>query len=100
MSLRWKTAAGSPTIRIYRSYELDGGTEYLNNPTVAQESRLARKDPIPGKTRQGPIEESVDLKTSFGFGITRDEHSAQYTRSIQQLRPYYARVRQIMEALP
>jgi hypothetical protein len=32
---------------------------------------------------------SVDLRISFGFGNTRDEHSAQFTRPIQSVLGYY-----------
>jgi Alpha/beta hydrolase of unknown function (DUF900) len=40
----------------------------------------------------GPIGNSVDLKVSFGFDVSRDEHSAQITRPIQTVWEYYNRV--------
>ncbi|PWU15466.1 MAG: hypothetical protein C5B50_15310, partial [Verrucomicrobia bacterium] len=40
----------------------------------------------------GPISGSVDLRASFGFDISRDEHSAQITRPIQTVWKYYNRV--------
>ena len=32
---------------------------------------------------------SVDLRVSLGFGNSRDDHSAQFTRPIQQVLGYY-----------
>ena len=34
----------------------------------------------------GAVRASVDLNASFGFG---DEHSAEFNRKIQQLKPFY-----------
>jgi len=41
----------------------------------------------------GAIDSSVDLMTSFNFGDTRDEHSAQFTRRVQTVLGYYSAVR-------
>jgi hypothetical protein len=40
----------------------------------------------------GSIESSVDLLNSFGFGTSRDEHSAQLTRPVQTVLGYYRTV--------
>lgn len=41
---------------------------------------------------QGVISSSVDLVSGFGFGTTRDEHSAQFTRPIQTAIRYWDEV--------
>lgn len=45
--------------------------------------------PVAGQSSQGVIGSGVDLNAQFGFGTTRDEHSAEFKRSIQTARPYY-----------
>lgn len=50
---------------------------------------IGAQGPASGQTTQGVIGETVDLKTQFGFFDTRPEHSAQFTRPIQTVRPYY-----------
>lgn len=37
----------------------------------------------------GVIENEIDLAADFEFGLTRDEHSAQFTRSVQNVLSYY-----------
>ena len=41
---------------------------------------------------QGVISGSVDLVSNFGFGTTRDDHSAQFTRPIQAAKGYWDEV--------
>jgi hypothetical protein len=48
----------------------------------------------------GAIKGSVDLKALFGFGKTREEHSAQFTRPIQTVLPYYQQLLTSFQILP
>jgi hypothetical protein len=52
-------------------------------------SAIGAQGPASGQTQQGIISGSVDLIGQFGFGKTRDEHSAQFTRPIQTAWGYY-----------
>jgi hypothetical protein len=45
----------------------------------------------------GVIQGSVDLATSFGFGSTRPEHSAQFARPIQEVVGYYVEILQVIQ---
>jgi hypothetical protein len=40
----------------------------------------------------GAIKDQVDLSASFGFGRQRDDHSAEFNRSIQGLNTFYAQL--------
>jgi hypothetical protein len=40
----------------------------------------------------GIVSDSFDLKTELGFTNTRPEHSAQFTRPIQTVLPYYVQI--------
>jgi hypothetical protein len=48
----------------------------------------------------GAISSSLDLKASFDFGKTRDEHSAQFARPIQTCFPYYQQLLTSFQILP
>ena len=48
----------------------------------------------------GVISSSVDLFGSYGFGNTRDEHSAQFDRPIQTVLPYYRQMLTSFQILP
>jgi pimeloyl-ACP methyl ester carboxylesterase len=50
---------------------------------------IGAQGPVSGQTTQGVITKSVNLQTQFGFYDTRPEHSAEFTRPIQTVRPYY-----------
>ncbi len=52
---------------------------------------ISAQGPAPGQT-QGVIKSAVNLKAQLGFGNSRDEHSAFFTRPIQTIRPYYQQV--------
>ncbi|MDW7979561.1 MAG: alpha/beta hydrolase [Verrucomicrobiales bacterium] len=47
--------------------------------------------PVSGQA-QGVIGSGVDLQASFGFGYSRAEHSALFTRPVQTVRQYYRQV--------
>jgi hypothetical protein len=70
-------------------------TDYQEIRSMVARSHTAAigaQGPADGQTRQGIISGSVDLKASFGFDKTRQEHSAQFTRPIQTGWPYYDQV--------
>lgn len=48
----------------------------------------------------GVIGGAVDLVSNFGFGTTRDDHSAQFTRPIQTVLPYYRQMLTSYQILP
>ncbi len=43
---------------------------------------------------QGAVNGSVDVKSSFGFGELRPDHSGQFNRNIQQLQRFYQRLKE------
>jgi hypothetical protein len=45
----------------------------------------------------GFFRENVNLKTTYGFGNSRPDHSGQFTRDIQTLNALYQKVRQTLE---
>ena len=59
---------------------------------------IGAQGPVTGQTRQGIISGSVDLISQFGFDKTRPEHSAQFTRPIQTMKPYYDTIVRIFNA--
>jgi hypothetical protein len=77
-----------------QSYALFDNDEYLV-------TGLLEAKPMVARTRSSAIgaqggvrgaintNSSVNLQTTFGFGSTREEHSAQFTRSIQTAKGYY-----------
>jgi hypothetical protein len=48
----------------------------------------------------GIISSTVDLAGNYGFGNTRDEHSAQFVRPIQTVLPYYRQMLTSFQILP
>ena len=50
---------------------------------------VGAQGPVSGQTTQGVIRSAVDLQTQFGFFDTQPEHSAEFTRPLQTVRPYY-----------
>jgi len=64
--------------------------------TDPQESRAlisrSRTLSIGAQSAQGVIDSAVDLHVQFGFFDATSEHSAQWTRSIQTVLPYYIQI--------
>jgi hypothetical protein len=63
-------------------------------------SAIGAQGPATGQTTQGIIGGSVDLFGEFGFGNTRPEHSAQFTRPIQIVWGYYDQILRSFQILP
>jgi hypothetical protein len=63
-------------------------------------SAIGAQGPATGQTTQGIIGGSVDLFGEFGFGNTRPEHSAQFTRPIQTVWGYYDQILRSFQILP
>ena len=63
-------------------------------------SAIGAQGPATGQTAQGIIGGSVDLFGELGFGNTRPEHSAQFTRPIQTVWGYYDQILRSFQILP
>jgi pimeloyl-ACP methyl ester carboxylesterase len=66
VSLSWRNATGNPSIKLYRAYEADGGTAYLQDTNVALQQVLYSA--WPGVGGYGGSIGAVSLPGPFGAG--------------------------------
>ncbi|MCU0786679.1 MAG: hypothetical protein MUC91_00570 [Verrucomicrobia bacterium] len=78
------------TLASYRFNDVDWHSPLLP-PAIGFENVRSRSAAVGGQGGLGGVisTNSVDLKTSFEFDRTRAEHSAQFTRPIQNVWEYY-----------
>jgi hypothetical protein len=82
----WRGTSGSSSYLVTDSQE--SRAMVSRSRTVA----IGAQGPAVGQTNQGVIGSAVDLKAQFGIGSSADEHSAFFTRPIQNIWPYYDQV--------
>jgi hypothetical protein len=66
ISLSWRNATGNPSIKLYRAYETNGGTAYLQDTNIALQQVLYSA--FPGVGGYGGSIGAVSLPGPFGAG--------------------------------
>jgi hypothetical protein len=76
------TPQGVVTVPVTDSLEIKGLVSRTRSRAVGAQAGVA-----------GAIDTTLNLQASFNFGLTREEHSAQFTRNVQSAVGYYQELR-------
>jgi hypothetical protein len=83
----------------FSSYTVTDPQESRSEVSRSRTLSIGAQGLAPGETKQGIMSSTIDLHAQFGFdGSTTDEHSAQWTRPIQNSFLYYKQI--LIQILP